>query len=88
MSDAELERDYWRKRAEDAERKEREAARLATTAEIECDRLRVTLSATRAELDRVLTLAVEDRKHYRTLPGAHCCAQWATYPNTTGALAG
>ncbi|MBP8291727.1 MAG: hypothetical protein KAX65_03070 [Caldilineaceae bacterium] len=90
MSDAELERDYWRKRAEDAERKEREAARLATAAEIECDTLRVTLAATRAELDRGLTLAVEDRKQLQDfakgallrtmgdLSEHHWCAGWLT----------
>lgn len=55
------ERDYWRQRAEDAERKERAAMRLATSTEVENDTLRVTLAATRAELDRALTLAVEDR---------------------------
>lgn len=61
-SDAELERDYWRKRAEDAERKERAAMLLAMNAEGECDSLRVTLAATRRELDGLLVrMANESR---------------------------
>ena len=46
---------YWESRC-------RREAGEALSLDAECDTLRATLAATRAELDRVMTLAVEDRK--------------------------
>ena len=50
-----LERDYWEARYKRTEGE-------LFTSEADIDTLRVTLSATRAELDRGLTLAVEERR--------------------------
>jgi hypothetical protein len=74
---------YW-------ESRRRREAGEALTLEAECDTLRATLKATRAELDRVVSLAVEDRKRLQEfargallramgdLSEHHWCAGWLT----------
>lgn len=70
VADLQAEVNYWRARCEKAEMETRVAMRKAMLTEQDNDSLRVTLAATRAELDRGLTLAVEERRRMTELERA------------------
>ena len=70
VADLQAEMNYWRSRCEKAEMETRVAMRKAMLTEQDNDSLRVTLAATRAELDRGLTLAAEERRRLAELERA------------------